>query len=39
MDSVNTNALWHFNPRSDDDNVREKKFLEEIGIDNYVFYA
>ena len=36
-ESVNTNALWHFNPYSDDDKVREKKLIEEIGIDNYVF--
>ena len=35
-ESVNTDALWHFNPHSDDDKVREKKFIEEIRIDNYV---
>lgn len=36
-ESVNTNTLWHFNPHSDDDKVREKKLIEEIGIENYVF--
>lgn len=36
-ESVNTDALWHFNPHSDDDKVREKKLIEEIGIKNYVF--
>ena len=38
-ESVNTNALWHFNPHSDDDKVREKKLIEEIGIENYFFDA
>ena len=38
-ESVNTNALWHFNPHNDDDKVREKKLIEEIGIENYIFDA
>ena len=36
-ESVNTDALWHFNPHNDDDKVREKKLIEEIGIESYVF--
>lgn len=36
---VNTDALWHFNPHSDDDKVREKKLIEEIEIENFVFDA
>lgn len=38
-ESVNTDALWHFNPHNDDDKVKEKKLIEEIEIENFVFDA
>lgn len=38
-ESVQINSLWHFNPHSDDDKVKEKKLIEEIGIENYIFNA
>jgi len=31
--------LWHFNPHNDDDKVKEKKLIEEIEIENFVFDA
>ena len=38
-ESVHQDTLWHFNPHSGDDWIRENKLIKDICITNFVFNA
>ena len=38
-ESVAKDAMWHFNPYCEDDEVRERRLIKEIGVKNFVFKA